>query len=59
VKIFVKFMSEITIKITIKESEYSEWSSFENGVEAVKSELLKDFKDCCKKLGIEGEIEVI
>jgi hypothetical protein len=52
-------MSEITIKITIKESEYSEWSSFENGVEAVKSELLKDFKDCCKKLGIEGEIEVI
>ena len=52
-------MKEITVKITINESEYTEWQSFEkDGVEGVKFELLKDFKDACKRLGIISDVEV-
>lgn len=54
-------MSEIIIKITISEDEYKHWNSFEkSGVDGVKAELKKDFRDACDSLGIEHcKIEIL
>lgn len=55
-----KTLAEITVKITISESVYKDWSDYEvDGIAMVKQNLQKDFREACNKLGINDfEIEV-
>lgn len=52
--------NEITIKITIPESEYKDWHDYDaDDIATLKMNLRKGFSDACRKLYIRDfEIEV-
>lgn len=53
-------MSEITVKISIPESEYKQWNDYESGgVEKSTQTLKRELRDIFDKLGIRDfELEV-